>query len=314
MNKWAWVSFWILSFIWGSSFLLIRVGVEEVSATQLVLVRCAIAALGLNAVRYLKGKHLPTDWPTIRAFIIIGIGNAAVPYTFISLGEQSISSGMAAILQSTASLFTLIIAHFALADERISRRKVAGLAVGFAGILVLSSGSIDEGKINTAILLGQLAIVCASLCYGLFTVYSRRIIMRQIEPIVLSSGTFISATVCALVFMILEPLLGGRAAVSLTSLPQDTLFVLLGLGFFNTFIAYLFFYYIVQQLGSFRASMVTYVVPAVGLILGWLILDEHVAAYMLIGAALIFTGIGIINVRPRAIWRMRTAAVAANHP
>lgn len=305
MNKAAWASFWIVGFVWGSSFLLIRVGVEDIPATQLVLIRTSIAAVFLNITLYMMGKRLPTDWPTIRAFVIIGVGNAAIPYTLISLGEQTITSGMAAVLQSTASLFTLIIAHFAFSDERMTPQKVGGLFVGFSGMIVLSSGSIDfnAGEIDLPILLGQLAIVGASMCYAIFTVYSRRVIKRKIEPMVVASGTFVAATIAAGVFVIIEPLLGGRAFVPFDQLPSTALQAALALGFVNTYIAYMFFYFVVQELGAFRAVMVTYIVPPVGLVLGWLVLNEQVSPYMLVGAAMIFTGIGIINVRPGMIWR-----------
>jgi drug/metabolite transporter (DMT)-like permease len=311
LNKAAWASFWILGLIWGSSFLLIRIGVEDIPATQLVLIRTFIAALGLNLVLIARGRRLPTDWPTIRAFIIIGVGNAAIPYTLISLSEQTITSGMAAVLQATASLFALVIAHFAFADERISLRKIIGLVIGFGGVVVLSSGSFEDGVINTPMLLGQLAMIAASLFYAIFTVYSRQVIRRKIEPMVVSAGSFIPATICAGLFVILEPLLGGRAFIPFGDLPGDALTVAVALGLLNTFIAYMFFYFIVQELGAFRATMVTYVVPPVGLILGWLILSETVEPYMLIGALLIFAGIGIINVRVRQVLRQRAHTVQA---
>jgi len=302
MNRAAWGSFWILGFIWGSSFLLIRIGVEEFSATQVVLIRTVIAAIGLNIVRMMRGFPLPRDWPTIRALIIIGLGNATLPYTFISLGEQNISSGMAAVLQSTASLFTLVIAHFAFSDERISPQKIIGLFIGFAGVIVLSSESIEAGAINVSILLGQGAIIAASLCYAIFTVYSRRIINKDIKPLVVSSTVFIGSVLWAIPFVILEPLLGGRAFVPFDQVPGDVTLAVLGLGFVNTFIAYLFFYFIVQQLGAFRASMVTYIVPVVGLALGWLV-NEIVTVVMLGGALLIFTGIAFVNLQPEQVRR-----------
>lgn len=300
MNKTAWASFWILGCIWGSSFLLIRIGVEDIPATQLVLIRTAIAAFFLNIVRIRRGYALPRDWPTIRAMILIGIGNVTIPYTFISLAEQNITSGMAAVLQSTASLFTLVIAHFAFADERISTKKIIGLVVGFSGIIVLSSQSLSGGELNTPMLLGQIGMICASLFYAVFTTFSRTVIKRDIAPIVVASATFIPAAVCAAVFTVLEPVFGGRAFVSPADLPSGAIVAAVGLGFFNTFIAYLFFYYIVQQLGAFRASMVTYIVPAVGLFLGILV-GEEVTLTMILGAILIFCGIGIINIQPQAL-------------
>lgn len=297
MNKAAWASFWTLGFIWGSSFLLIRIGVAEMSATQVVLTRTVVAAIGLNIVRIMRGVPMPRDWPTIRAFIFIGVGNVTIPYTLISLAEQNITSGMAAVLQATASLFTLVIAHFAFSDERITTKKIMGLTIGFSGIVVLSSQSFSGGELDSGMLLGQMGMVLASLFYATFITYSRKVIRRDVAPLVVASGTFIPAAVFSVLFVILEPLLGGRAFISPTELPLDLNLAVFGLGFVNTFIAYLFFYYIIQQLGAFRASMVTYIVPVVGLALGALVLSEEITVYMLAGATLIFTGIAIVNVR-----------------
>ena len=297
MNKAAWASFWILGLIWGSSFLLIRIGVEDISATQLVFIRVLIGAVGLTIAMYMRGKRLPTDWPMLRSFIIIGAGNVTIPYILISFAEQNITSGMAAVLQATASLFTLVIAHFAFADERMSPQKIVGLGVGFIGVIVLSSNAIDPGGgLNTPMLLGIGGMVLASLFYATFITYSRKVINRDIEPIVVAAGTFIPAAAIAFGFMLLEPLVGGRAAISIVDMPSKALMAVVGLGFFNTFIAYLFFYFIIQQLGAFRASMVTYIVPAIGLMLGVLV-GETVTATMLLGATIIFAGIGIVNLR-----------------
>ncbi len=295
MKKAAWASFWILGLIWGSSFLLIRIGVEAIPATQLVFIRVLIGAVGLTIAMFVRGKRLPMDWPMLRAFIIIGAGNVAIPYTLISFAEQNITSGMAAVLQATASLFTLIIAHFAFADERMTPQKIVGLAIGFVGLIVLSSNAITpSGSPNTPMLLGIGGMVLASLFYAVFITYSRKVINHDIEPIVVAAGTFIPATFIAFGFMLLEPLMGGRAYIPFEALPSKALMAVIGLGFFNTFIAYLFFYFIIQQLGAFRASMVTYIVPAIGLLLGVLV-GETVTPTMLLGAVIIFMGIGIVN-------------------
>jgi drug/metabolite transporter (DMT)-like permease len=305
LNKPAWASFWLLGIVWGASFLLISVGIEEMSATQLVLIRTTIAAIGLNAVRRYRGYSLPRDWPTIRALIIIGIGNATVPYTLIALSEQNISSGMAAVLQSTAAFFSLITAHLAFADERMDKQKVMGLFVGFAGVVILSSDTISGGKVDKPMLLGVLGMVATSLCYSIFTVYSRKVIKRDIKPVVASSTIFMSAAIFSVVFVILEPIFGGRAFVPLNQLPDHVLLAAFMLGFTNTFIAYLFFYFIVKELGAFKSVMVTYIVPVVGLILGVVVLDEVVTTSMLMGATMIMMGIAVINVRPKLLFNRR---------
>ncbi|MDX1995101.1 MAG: EamA family transporter [bacterium] len=315
MNKLAWGLFFVVGLIWGSSFLLIRVGVEAVPASQVVFTRTLIAAVGLNIALLVRGKRLPTDWPTMRALGIIGIGNSAIPYMLIAVGEQTVPSGLTAVLQATAALFTLMIAHFTLADERITARKVLGLALGFGGIVVLSSRQLGSGQSLNEGFLGMLSIMGGSLFYAIFTVYSKKLIRKDVEPLQVAAGSFISAAIGGAVLCLVEPLFpGGRSFVPYTDLSGDVLRPIVVLGVLNTFVAYLFFYYLIQQLGAFRASMVTYVVPPVGLFLGWLFLNERLDLLLLAGAALIFTGIAVVNIRLQNLRRKSVAAAPIEKP
>jgi drug/metabolite transporter (DMT)-like permease len=191
-------------------------------------------------------------------------------------------------------MFTLVIAHFFLPDERMTLKKVLGLLLGFFGVLVLASRAQQNGQNS---LLGMLAVVGASSFYATFIVYSKKVIQGKIEPLVIAAGSFIASAISAFVLLNLEPILGGRAPVPLNTLSADSLLAVFMLGFLNTFIAYLFFYYIIQQLGAFRASNVTYIVPVIGVVLGWLVLGEQIDIRLAIGAALIVCGIAVINVR-----------------
>ncbi len=148
-KKQAWIGFWILAIIWGSSFLFIRIGVEQLTTFQVVFIRTGIAAVGLNIVAYMRGKHLPTDWKGIRDLLILGIVNTVFPFILITWGEKSIESSLAAILQGTAALFTMVVAHFVFADERMTLRKIAGLVIGFLGVVILASRS-TEGEVVPA--------------------------------------------------------------------------------------------------------------------------------------------------------------------
>ncbi len=295
MRKWA--GFWALGLIWGSSFLLIRVGVEELSPFQVVFIRTGIAALGLNALLFLRGKHLPFNFRALVPLIIIGIGNTTIPFSLITWGETNITSGLAAMLQSTASLFTLVLAHFFFVDERITLQKIVGLSVGFLGVIVLASRSMTGGEIDVPQLLGSLAIVLASLFYANFTIYSRKQIQNRYEPIMVSTGAMTFAAISSGILMVIAPLLGGQPATPLNTVTTNVLGAIVLLGFTNTFIAYIIYYWIVRELGAARASMVTYVVPGVGLTLGALVLHEVIDWRILVGALLIFCGIAIVNLR-----------------
>lgn len=296
----AWAGFWALAVIWGSSFLFIRIGVAELSTFQLVFIRTAIAALGLNAVAFLQGRRWPRDAAGLGDIVFLGVVNTVIPFTLITWGERSVESGLAAVLQGTAALFTLVLAHFAFHDERITPQKVAGLLVGFAGVVVLGTrtpaggGSTDAGHH----LLGQLAIVAAAFCYAVGGVYSRKAIQQRLPPIVVAAGTMTVTAVITGILAYLAPLAGGAAPAALLSLAPRVAFAAVTLGVLNTFLAYLIFYSIIATLGASRASMVTYAIPAVGLALGTVFLAEPFDLQLLGGAVMIVGSIGVVNLRP----------------
>ena len=305
-TKQAWVGFWLLALIWGSSFLFIRIGVEQLPPFQLVFIRTGIAAVGLTSVVYLRGKRLPTDWHGIGDLLFLGSINTVVPFALITWGETRIESGLASVLQGTAALFTLLIAHFAFADERISWRKLAGLLIGFLGVIVLASRS-TAGQIAqsdaTMHLLGQLAVIVASFCYALGGTYGRKAMQHRLDPIVVAAGSMTVAAVLSGGIAWLSPLLGGPAPISLGQLTPGVLGAVLALGLVNTFGAYLIFYPLVSVLGAARTSMVTYVIPVVGLVLGAIFLGEQVDLRLLIGTLMIVGGIGIVNLNLRSLFR-----------
>ncbi len=289
MKRGAWAAFWLVGVIWGSSFLLIRIGVSELKIAEIVFIRTAIGAIGLAAVIFLRRVPVPTDWPTLRSLIIIGVGNVVAPFLLITWSELYITSGLAAVLQATAALFSLVVAHFMFADDRITPQKLAGLGMGFLGVVVLFGGEI--GGSNG--LPGMIGMVLASLCYAIFTAYSRRFLQGNIAPVVVAGITQITAAV------VTGPLalLGGFTPLNTVS--SNTLIAVVILGVVNTFVAYLFYYFVVRELGVSRASMVTYITPVVGVVLGAVFLSEDVGVTLLLGGGLIFAGIGIVNIRMR---------------
>jgi drug/metabolite transporter (DMT)-like permease len=303
-NKQAWAGFCILALIWGSSFLFIRIGVAHVPPFQLVFVRTAIAAAGLNIVVLLRGKRLPRDGRRIADLLFLGIVNTVFPFALITWGETHIESGMASVLQGTAALFTLVIAHFAFADERMTVRKVAGLLIGFLGVVVLAGRGGGEQRVgadSTLYLLGQLAIVAASLCYAIGGTFSRKTIQNRLEPIVVAAGAMTVAAITTGIITYASPAVGGPPPVDLLKLEPSGLGAILVLGLINTFVAYLIFYSLVAALGAARTSMVTYVIPVVGLVLGAVFLGEQVDTRLILGAAMIVGSIGIVNLNLRGL-------------
>jgi len=194
-----------------------------------------------------------------------------------------------------------VLAHFTFADERITPQKVLGLLFGFAGVVVLASRSLS-GQVaapGREHLLGQLAIVLASFCYAVGGVYSRRAIQQRLTPIVVAAGTMTVTAAVAGVLAWVAPLAGGAHPAPVGTLSVKVIAAVLTLGLLNTFVAYLIFYSIIETLGASRASMVTYAIPAVGLALGTVFMNESFDTRLLVGAVMIVGSIGIVNRRSR---------------
>lgn len=289
----AWALFGVLALIWGSSYLLMRVAVVEMPPAQVTLMRVGIAALCTNALVLLLGKRYPTDRKTLVALVIIGLGNSALPFTLLAWGEQTVESGLTSVIQAITPLFAIVIAHYTFEDERITPYKIAGIVVGFSGIIALSLGESFGGKLG-----GQIAIVIASICYAATINYIRKVMRSRMEPLVMSAVTMIAASIGAVLMMVAAPLIGERGPVAFSSVSSDVLWSGLALGFLNTFIAYLIYYRIIADLGASRTSMITYAVPPVAVLLGAVLLHEHIDERLLVGGVLILAGIVLVNLGP----------------
>ena len=287
----VWAAFLGLGLIWGSSFLLIKVGVGEMTPLQLITVRVGTGAAALAMTLYLAGGRFPRDRATLGRLILVGVFNVAVPFFLITWGEQSIDSGLATVLNSTVPLFSLVIAHFALADERITGPKVLGLAAGFVGVIALASRSLNGEAGVTNSLAGQVAVLVASISYAGTTVFVRRS-LRQLPPMVISSGAAVAAAILIAAVTLLTD-----GFPDFTRLSGAATLAVLTLGLVNTYVAYLLYYWIIDRWGATRATLVTYLMPPVGLALGVIVRDEVLDAALVGGAVLIVAGVALANWR-----------------
>lgn len=292
MKPREWAVFVALGLIWGSSFLWIKVAVQEVDAFTLVGWRLLFGTLGMVAVIALRRPPFPRNGRTWVALAVLGIINTALPFVLISWGEKSIDSAVAAVLNSTVPLFTLVIAHLFLHDERITWRKVVGLLIGFAGVLALMARDLELEGMRAGVL-GQAAVLVAALSYASASVFARRT-MREISPLVQAfvPMAFADAIVWTAATQVGEP---GR----LPALPI-TWVALLWLGLLGSCVAYLLYYSLLHSVGATRAVMVTYIFPVVGVALGVLFLNELADWHLLVGGILVVASIAVVNWRPKA--------------
>ncbi len=282
----------LLSLMWGSSYLFIKIGVETLPPLSVATLRIAIGLAILAVAVAVTRTPLPRDRQTLRHLAVLGVVNVAIPFWLIGWAEQRIDSGLAGMLQASAPIFTLVIAGAFLNDERITPVRLTGVLVGFAGIVVLSGRNLGELGSEAGLdrLLGDLAIVASSLCYAIGNVYARRN-LRQVRPLVLATGQVGAGLVVLLALAFLVD--GG---VMMPSVPGAAVSVL-WLGAVGTGLAYIVFFRLLTTWGATRASLVAYLMPVVSVALGIIVLGETIDATFLMGALLALTGIWIANRR-----------------
>ncbi|MEP7357756.1 MAG: DMT family transporter [Anaerolineales bacterium] len=287
-----WTVFTALGIIWGTSFLWIKIAVADTSPVVVVVgFRLLFGLLGLLVVMLFRRQAFPHDRRVLLAFAFMGLFNSAVPFLLITWGETRIDSSLASILNGAVPLFTIVIAHFWLRDEKITLPRIAGLVVGFIGIVVLVSRDLRPEGLHADIW-GQIAVLAAAISYATALTFSRRYLRNQ--PPVLQS--FMVLLVGDAVVWLVAPVVQHPLALPGTPLAW---FAILWLGLLGSCSAYLLFFWLINAWGPTRASLVTYVFPVVGLILGIVFLHESADWRLLAGSALIVGGILVVNLRPK---------------
>ncbi|WP_078662558.1 DMT family transporter [Streptomyces bicolor] len=291
-----------LACAWGSSFLFIKVALEGLTPAQVVWGRLVLGAVALSAVMAVTRSRIPRDPGLWLRLTVVSVLLCVVPFLLFSWAEQQISSGMASILNATTPLLTLAVGTVALTDERLTRRRTAGLLTGFAGVLVLiGPGGLSGGGHLTA----QLACLAATTCYGFAFVYLRRHVTPRGLPAV--PIAFVQVTIGALIMLAATPWLAAPAP----RVDARIALSMLALGALSTGLAYLWNNNIVQAWGAVNAAAVTYLTPVVGVTAGVLLLDERLTWNQPFGAALVIAGIIAAHGAPEAGAGARGAAAVS---
>lgn len=289
----------LLSFIWGWSFLFIRVAGEDMTPTAVAGGRVLLGALVLHAVLRIRSIPFPRDRATLLSFAVVGACGSALPFTLLAWGGQHIDSGLSAVLNASTPLFTAGLA-VPLLGERAQPKVVAGLLVGFAGVAVVAgvgSGSVDLGGTHG---LAVLAPVAAGLCYGLTFCWAARFLM-DIPPVVAAAGQVTAASV------ILLPVAVGTSVVHGVTPGPKQLGSLLLLGSIGTGVAYILSFRIIADLGPTVASLCTYIIPVVALAVGAVVLDEAITARVVVGGLITIASVALVT-------RARQVAAARSGP
>ncbi len=280
-----WIIFITLGIIWSSSFLWIKIAIEEMGPMTLVAYRVLFGLLFGIAVILIQREKMPRTLKAWTPLLVLGLTNVAIPFFLISWGEKTIDSGVASILDATVPLFTIVVAHFLLHDDKMTVQKVVGLLIGFAGVVVLMSKDIGS---SAGSLLGQGAVILASAFYAGSSIYARKF-TEDTPGIFRSMGPLVSATaVMWLASFFFE------APVHIPD--QSIIWIaLLWLGILGSGAAFVMLFYLIHEIGPTRTTMVTYLFPLGGVTLGVIFLHETLTWEIVVGAVLILASLVVAN-------------------
>jgi drug/metabolite transporter (DMT)-like permease len=285
------VAFIGLGLIWGGSFLFIKVALQDIGPTVIVLGRSASGAVALAVIMLAMRKPFFTNFRArLGLFAFMAVTNALLPWVLIAWGEQHISSGLASILNSTTTLWAAILIYFVIPAERPSLLNYVGVLIGLSGVVILVIPDLTAHGLSGNVA-GALAVVVASISYAISALFVR-LKMRGMNVYEQSLGQLAVTAVLAL------PI--AAPALPQVHLAWLSIGAVLALGVGGSGVAYLLYYYTMQTLGPVRATGVTFVVPITAVFWGVLLLHESLTIATVAGMAVILTGIVLANRRERA--------------
>lgn len=290
MSAAEWLMLVILSVLWGGSFFFVKIALVEVPPLSLVLARVALAAIALAVFLAATGRDVPTAAPFWRACFGMGLLNNLVPFSLFAWGQTEIASGLAAILNATTPLFTVLVAHVLTSEEKITRLKLAGVAVGLGGVIAMIGPGAVAG-IDRA-LLAEIACLTAAVFYAFSGVYGRRFRHLGVSPAQTAFGQLTASSIMMLPLVALVDRPWTLLWPSSTSLAA-----IVALALISTALAYVIFYRILASAGATNIMLVTFLIPVSAIMLGAVVLGERLQWSHFAGMGLIAAGLLLIDGR-----------------
>ncbi len=290
MTPAEWALLVTLALLWGGSYFYIAIAIKVLPAFTIVAFRVVVGGTLLYLAVRATGAAMPRDAAAWRGYLVMGFLNNVVPFSLIAWAQSHVTSGLAAILNATTPLFAVVFAHYLTGDERMTAGRVAGVIIGFAGVIVMI-GPDALGGLN-ADLMSELALLLASVFYALSPIYARRFGRAGHAPIVSAMGQFAAASVMMvpLAIFIDRP----------WTLPMPGLDVwaaLIALATLSSAVAYIIYYRLLKTAGAVNLMLVTFLVPVSAILLGAVFLHERLALADFAGMALIGLGLAAIDGR-----------------
>lgn len=286
----------VLSVLWGGSFFFNGAALGELPPLTLVFLRVALGAVILLPLLHVQGISFPKGMASWQAFVVIGLLNNVIPFSLIVAAQTFIPSGLASILNATTPLFTVLVMA-AAGEEALQARRVAGVALGLAGVIILRGWGIETRAEQG---LGILLCLGGALSYGFAALAARRL-LKDSPPLGTATFQLMASTVMMTIV--------AGAMEQPWRLPVPglaTWLAVLGLAALSTALAYIVFFQIIRRAGATNVMLVTLLIPVTAILLGWLVLGEPISVREITGAIVIGSALLVIDGRAvRMLHRVR---------
>lgn len=301
MSTRAWLELLLLASIWGGVFFAAAIALKEMPPFTLVAVRASLAALVLWVVVIARGSRIPKGMKTWRALFVMGILNNAIPFTLLTLGQTQIESGLTSIFNAGTAVFGILVAAIFLKDERLTPRKLTGVALGISGIVItVGYQSLQSFDLRS---LGQISCIGATISYAFAGVWARKNLNNGLSADSLTAGM---VTCAALTMIPIALFAEGTPTFDYSLQTWGALLYYIPIA---TSFAYLLYFRILNMAGSANTLLVTLLVAPIAIVLGVLFLGETLPPQAYVGFSLIALGLIVIDGR---IWhRLRRAFSSA---
>lgn len=272
----------LLGILWGIPYALTKVALTTIPPITMVAARVSLAAVSLWVVVWFMGNQKLAHWRLMPQLFVQGCLACLIPYTMIALGQRSVDSSLAAILNSTAPLFVCLIGWVWSPHERLGASKWFGATLGLCGVvMIMGLGALSR---TTA---GQLLILAATCSSAIGVIYGRR--LREITPEFAAATTLTSAAIA------LVPLSFWLEAPLRTSPSWNSIYALAANAIVATALGFVVYFRLLRTIGSVGTASVGYLKPAVGVLIGWALMTEDVNWKTAAGLAAIVIGVAFIN-------------------
>ena len=290
MRASEWNSLLLLGLVWGGAFFFIDVAVAEVAPLTFVWVRLTIAAAVLWLYLWARGQLPALPRSAIGAMLVLALLNNALPFTLFAWSQTHIDGGLSSILNATSPIWAVLVAHLATADERMTPAKLAGVLLGFAGVVAMIGPDLLGSLGDQA--LAQLAALAGAFSYALAGVWARRFRAMTIAP------ATVAAWQLALAAAMMAPLALIADRPWTAAMPSPAAWgAILALAVVCSAFAYILYFRIIDRAGATNALLVTLLTPPVAIGLSALFLGEQLGPQHFIGLALIALGLAAIDGR-----------------